>query len=313
MKDVVRTMLLTGAIVLAPQAGRTQDIQNAVPDSRQSGQQAAQDGQGNPQDLRGAIEAIVKDYLATHPDEVGQIARDYMMKHPEAMGAILAQMLKSRAAVSAGANAAATNGAGPSTVPSTLPQPPDHSGDIASNAQRLFGSPHQVTLGNPDGDVTLVEFFDYSCGYCKRALPDMLSLLKADTKLKIVLKEFPILGPGSVDAARVAVAVRMQDPGGQKYLAFHQAMLVNPGPATKEKALAAAKDQGLDMDRLTADLASDEVNATLSEDMKLASVIGATGTPTYVVGKDVVVGAVGLLGLQSHIDAARGPHGQAAN
>ena len=93
----------------------------------------------------------------------------------------------------------------------------------------------------------------------------MLTLLKDDPKLKIVLKEFPILGPGSADAARVAIAVRMQDPGGQKYLAFHQELLGGPGPASKDKALAAAKDQGLDMVRLEQDMASDEVNATISE------------------------------------------------
>jgi protein-disulfide isomerase len=306
-------VILAEAIVLAPQAGRAQDVQNAVRDSAQPAQQNAQNAPDNGQDLRGAIEGVVRDYLASHPEEIGQIARDYMIKHPEAMGAILAQMLKSRAAVSAGANAAASGGTNPSAVPSTLPQPPDRSAAVASNAQQLFSSPHQVTLGNPDGDVTLVEFFDYNCGYCKRALPDMLSLLKADTKLKIVLKEFPILGPGSVEAARVAVAVRMQDPGGKKYLAFHKELLGSPGPATKEKALAAAKDQGLDMDRLATDMASDEVNTTLSEDMKLASAVGATGTPTYVVGKDVIVGAVGMMGLQGHIEAARAPHGAAAN
>ena len=307
MKHVVGSAILAATVLLAPQAVRAQQAPSAVQDIVQD--------PGNGQDLRGAIEAIVKDYLATHPDEVGQIARDYMMKHPEAMGAILAQMLRSRSAVTAGANAvsggnaAATSGA----TPSALPPPPDRSADIANNAPQLFASPHQVTLGNPDGDVTLVEFFDYNCGYCKRALTDMLSLLKADTKLKVVLKEFPILGPGSVDAARVAVAVRMQDAGGEKYLAFHQELLGSPGPATKEKALAVAKDQGLDMDRLTADLASDEVNATLSEDIKLAGAVGATGTPTYVVGKDVVIGAVGVIGLQGHIDAARGPHNSVAN
>ncbi len=303
VRTAILAAILAGAMLLAPPASRAQDPQNAAQDNPQDTQAA--------QDLRGAIEGVVKDYLATHPDEVGQAARDYMLKHPEAMGAILAQMLRSRAAVSAGANA--TSGTNPPSAPGALPAPPDHSADVASNAEQLFASSHQVTLGNPDGDVTLVEFFDYNCGYCKRALPDMLSLLKADTKLKIVLKEFPILGPGSVDAARVAVAVRMQDPGGQKYLAFHQELLGNPGPATKEKAIAAAKDQGLDMDRLTTDLASDEVNATLSEDMKLAGAVGATGTPTYVIGKDVVVGAVGMMGLQGHIEAARGRHDRAAN
>ena len=120
-----------------------------------------------------------------------------------------------------------------------------------------------------------------------------------------MLKEFPILGPGSADAARVAVAVRMQDPGGQKYLAFHQELLGDPGPASKDKALAAAKDQGLDMTRLEQDMASDEVNVTLAEDMKLARAVGISGTPSYVVGKDLVVGAVGVSALKDHIAAAR--------
>ncbi len=201
---------------------------------------------------------------------------------------------------SAAANAGAT------VAPQAPAKTPDErSAAVASNAGQLFSSPHQVTLGDPDGKVTLVEFFDYNCGYCKRALPDMLTLLKDDPKLKVVLKEFPILGPGSVEAARVAIAVRMQDPGGQKYLAFHQDLLGSPGPASKDKALAAAKDQGFDMARLQQDMASDEVSATLAEDMKLAGALGITGTPGYVVGNKVVIGAVGLDNLKDQIDSAR--------
>lgn len=246
------------------------------------------------QDLRGEIDGIIKDYLASHPDEVGEIVKDYMIRHPEAVGQIISELLKHRPAASAGAAAAA----GPKTAP-------EAGAAIASNASQLFSSPHQVTLGNPKGDVTLVEFFDYNCGFCKRALPDMLTLLKDDPKLKIVLKEFPILGPGSADAARVAVAVRMQDPDGKKYLAFHQELLGGPGPAGKEKALAAAKDQGLDMTRLERDLASDEVKATLDEDMTLANAVGVHGTPSYVIGKNLVVGAIGVAALEGDIAAAR--------
>jgi protein-disulfide isomerase len=248
------------------------------------------------QDLRGEIDGIIKDYLANHPDEIGEIVKNYMVAHPQVVGQILAELLKHRAAVSTSAGAAGVASANTA---------PEASGAIASNASQLFSSPHQVTLGDPKGDVTLVEFFDYSCGFCKRALPDMLTLLKNDPKLKIVLKEFPILGPGSADAARVAVAVRMQDPDGKKYLAFHQELLGGPGPASKEKALAAAKDQGLDMTRLEHDMASDEVNKTLSEDMTLANAIGIHGTPSYVVGKNLVVGAIGVAALESDIAAAR--------
>ncbi len=245
------------------------------------------------QELRGEIEQIVKDYLAAHPDEVGEIAKTYLIKHPAAVGEILVEVLKHRATPDANAKTGTERG-----------------GAISSNADLLFSSSHQVTLGNPHGDATLVEFFDYNCGYCKRALPDMVTLLKDDPKLKIVLKEFPILGPGSNDAARVAIAVRMQDPEGQKYLAFHQELLGGPGRASKEKALTAAKDQGLDMARLERDMDSDEAGATLDEDLKLATALGITGTPGYVIGKDIVLGAVGIASLKGEIDAARA---QAAN
>jgi protein-disulfide isomerase len=252
------------------------------------------------QDLRGEIEAIVKDYLAAHPDEVGKIVKDYFVRHPEVVGQILAELLRHRTA--GGATASTSGAAGPSADTKTAHE---RSSAVESNAAQLFSSPHQVVLGNPQGDLTLVEFFDYSCGYCKRALPDMLTLLKDDPNLRVVLKEFPILGPGSVEAARVAVAVRMQDTDGQKYLGFHQALLGAVGPASKDKALAAAKDAGLDMARLEQDMASDEVAATLNENMKLAGAVGITGTPGYVIGKDVVLGAIGLMGLQGDIDTAR--------
>ena len=136
-------------------------------------------------------------------------------------------------------------------------------------------------------------------------MPDTLALVNNDPHLNIVLKELPILGPGSTEAARIAIAVRMQDPDGRKYLAFHQELLGSPGPVSAEKALAAAKDQDLDMARIEADAASDEVGATLSEDMKLASALGFTGTPSYVVGREVVLGAVGLAGLKERIERAR--------
>ena len=153
--------------------------------------------------------------------------------------------------------------------------------------------------------VTLVEFFDYNCGFCKRALGDMAELMKADPKLKVVLKEFPILGPGSAEAARVAVAVRMQDPGGQKYLAFHQKLLGSPAQANMASALAAAGAAGLDVARIEQDLDTDEVRDTLAESMTLARTLGVSGTPTYVIGESFVVGAVGAAAMADIIKAAR--------
>jgi protein-disulfide isomerase len=136
-------------------------------------------------------------------------------------------------------------------------------------------------------------------------MADMLDLMKNDSKLKVVLKEFPVLSEGSIEAARVAVAVRMQDPTGKKYLDFHQKLLGGRGVADKARAMAAAKDAGLDTTRIEKDITSPEVKATLAENMKLAEDMGLNGTPSYVIGKQIVVGAVGLDGLKEKIGIAR--------
>jgi protein-disulfide isomerase len=150
-----------------------------------------------------------------------------------------------------------------------------------------------------------VELFDYNCGYCKRAMTDMLDLMKADPKVKVVLKEFPVLGEGSTQAAQVAVAVRMQDKTGKKYLEFHQKLLTGRGAADKGRAMAVAKEVGLDMARLEKDMASDEVKTTLAESFKIAEAMGLNGTPSYVIGNEAVIGAVGLAILKEKVNVAR--------
>jgi protein-disulfide isomerase len=162
-----------------------------------------------------------------------------------------------------------------------------------------------VVIGNPKGDVNFVEFFDYNCGYCKRAMGDMLDLINFDPNLRVTLKEFPVLSPGSVEAARVAIAVHMQDPSGKKYLEFHKKLLGGHGQADKARALAVAKEIGADMARLDKDLTSPQINETLKENFKVAEDMGLTGTPSYVIGKDVVVGAVGLSDLTKKVALAR--------
>ena len=176
---------------------------------------------------------------------------------------------------------------------------------ISDNKEILLNSPRQVTLGNPQGDVTMVEFFDYNCGYCKRALDDMTTLLKNDPKLRIVLKEMPVLSQGSLEAAQVAAALTMQDKSGKRYLDFHQRLMGGRGQADKARALAVAKEVGADMPRLEMDMASAEIKSALEESMKLAEAFGIQGTPSYVVGNEVLVGAVGLKELQSKINNAR--------
>ena len=122
----------------------------------------------------------------------------------------------------------------------------------------------------------MVEFFDYNCGYCKRAMGDMLELMKADPNLRVVLKEFPVLGESSVQAAQVAIALNMQDKGGKKYLDFHQKLLNTRGGVDKAKAMAAAKDAGADMARLEKDMASPEIKTTLEETFRSPSRSGLT-------------------------------------
>jgi protein-disulfide isomerase len=215
--------------------------------------------------------------------EIEKIVKDYLLAHPEVLEEVSAELSKRQAAAEA----------------------QKHETTVSENAQTIFNSPRGVTIGNKDGDVSFVEFFDYNCGYCKRAMSDMIDLMKTDPKLKVVLKEFPVLGPGSVEAAQVAVAVRMQDPGGKKYLDFHQKLLGGKGQADKARALAAAKEAGLDMTRLEKDIASPEVRATIEENFKLAEAMGMNGTPSYVIGKQVVVGAIGRDGLAEKIGIAR--------
>jgi protein-disulfide isomerase len=215
--------------------------------------------------------------------EIESIVRTYLIAHPEVLEEAMAELNKRQAAAEA----------------------EKHEANVKSNAATIFNSPRGVVLGNKDGDVNFVEFFDYNCGYCKRAMADMLDLIKSDPKLKVVLKEFPVLSQGSVEAAQVAVAVRMQDPSGKKYLEFHQKLLGGRGPADKARAMAVAKESGLDMARIEKDLGSPEVRATIEENFKLAEAMGMNGTPSYVIGKQVVIGAVGLENLKEKIGIAR--------
>ena len=176
---------------------------------------------------------------------------------------------------------------------------------IVANRVALFDSPREVVIGNRQGKVTIVEFFDYNDAFSKRALADMLELLKTNPDLKFVLKEFPVLGPGSVEASQVGVAVRMQDESGRKYLDFHQRLLRGPGVADKAHALVAARLAGLDVARIERDMKSDEVRRTLEENMKLAEALELVGTPSYVIGTQVVVGAIGLEALQRQLAGLR--------
>jgi protein-disulfide isomerase len=173
---------------------------------------------------------------------------------------------------------------------------------VTDEAGALFSSPFQAVVGNPKGTATLVEFFDYNCHYCKGALPDVAKLMKDDPDLKVVLKDFPVLGPGSVEAAEVASAVRNQISG-DKFWTYHYKLLSMHVPVGKVEALAIAKDLGLDMDKIAKDMQDPEITKGLRQIMDLADSLQINGTPSFVVGDQVVVGAVGYDEMHSKLDS----------
>ncbi|MGH2342016.1 DsbA family protein [Segnochrobactraceae bacterium EtOH-i3] len=214
--------------------------------------------------------------------QVEGIVRDYLLAHPEILIEMTTKLEAQRAAEEA---AEARN-------------------LIRAEKQALFEGPGQVVLGNPDGDVTLVEFFDYNCGYCRQASGDLARLIESDKNLRVVLKEFPVLGEGSVEAAQVAVAVNRVAP--ERYGPFHYALLHSSGQANRAAAIAAAEKAGVDrkaLDKALADSAG--INAELQKSYGLATRLGLTGTPSWVVGPEIIVGAVGVDNLKQKISNAR--------
>ena len=176
---------------------------------------------------------------------------------------------------------------------------------VTQNNSALFTSKFQADVGNPKGSTTMVEFFDYNCHFCKGALPDLARLMKEDPNLHVVLKDFPVLGPGSVEAARVASAVRNQLQG-DRFWEFHNKLLgQSHGPVGRKEALAVAKEMGLDMAQLDKDMGAKAVDDGLKETMAMADDLQINGTPTFVMGDSVVVGAVGYDELKTKLSAVR--------
>lgn len=162
----------------------------------------------------------------------------------------------------------------------------------------IFNAPDQIVIGNPDGDVTLVEFFDYNCGYCRQAVPDMAALLAEDPNLKVILKEFPILSNESIDAARVGVLVSKTDAD---YWTFHETLFSSRGKVDKTVALEAAAAQGLSQVDLELRMGEENVARTIQNSYEIAQALGITGTPTYIIGNEIIPGAIGADELRSRI------------
>ncbi|MGE0056023.1 MAG: DsbA family protein [Hyphomicrobium sp.] len=201
-------------------------------------------------DQKAAIGAIVKDYLLKNPEVILEI-----------QSALEAKMEKEQA--------------------------DKLKAFMAENAKSIYRSPNASVAGNPDGDITVVEFFDYNCGYCKRGMPEIRKLIEKDNRVRVVFKELPILSKGSDEAAHAALAAKRQG----KYWEFHQAMLSNKGQANEASALKVAQSLGLDMDKFKADMASKEVADEVDQMKALARKMGISGTPHFLVGDKSIPGA----------------------
>ncbi len=168
----------------------------------------------------------------------------------------------------------------------------------------LYTSEHHTVVGNPNGDVTLVEFFDFNCGFCKKGLADVQKVLDTDKNVRVILKEFPILAPGSRDASVVALALREQF-NADKLWKFHVNLLNIKGSIGKEQAFGVAKDLGADMKKLEVAMALPGIQLALEESKLLADALGINGTPSYIVAEDLVIGARGYDEINKRIAAWR--------
>jgi protein-disulfide isomerase len=214
-------------------------------------------------------------------EAIGRILRQYLEDHPEAV-------LEALEAAEAKAKTAAAEKAKQA---------------VATKQRELEADPASPVVGNPKGDVTLVEFFDYRCPYCKQVAPSLAMLLEEDKRLRVVMKEFPILGKESVIAARAALAAELQG----KYAPFHHALMAVKGPLAEAVVYQTATGAGLDVERLKSDMARPEIEAQLRANYDLAQTLGIRGTPAFVVGGELIPGAVDLATLRRKIAAARKP------
>ena len=172
---------------------------------------------------------------------------------------------------------------------------------IAEHHQELLENPDDLVAGNPQGDVAIVEFFDYRCPYCKEVEPVLDALLREDKKLRIVYKEFPVLGDASVFATRVALASRAQG----KYAEFHRAMMTAKGSIDYGSVLKIAASVGLDAARIKADMGAAEIDRIIAANEDLAETLYIQGTPGIIIGDIMVPGAADIDTLRKDIAAAR--------
>jgi protein-disulfide isomerase len=221
-------------------------------------------------------------FTETQKNELRELVRDFLVKNPEVIQEAMVELERRQKESERQARLKITQ----------------------DKSSPLYTARHNVAFGNPNGDVTIVEFFDYNCGFCKRALGDLQKMVAEDKNVRVITKDFPVLGQSSVEAATVALAAKQQ-LSVEKLWSFHQKLLGLRGQVGRQQALDAAKEAGADMARLQRDMESPAVRAAIEENVQIADLLGLTGTPSYVIGDEIVVGAVGFADLKARVDNVR--------
>ncbi len=212
--------------------------------------------------------------------EVETIVREYLLANPEILNEMIAELQKREEMASSDK---AKSG-------------------IAGNSDALYNDGFSYVAGNPNGDVTVIEFFDYRCGYCKKVRDEIVQLIDQDKGVRVILKEFPILSAVSHEAAKAAVASLKQ--GGDLYWKFHQAML-STDSLDRETIYEVAAAQGIDVSRLKKDMEAPEIEQHLQKTHELAKAIGIDGTPAFIVGDKLAPGAISLDDMKAMVQAQR--------
>lgn len=208
--------------------------------------------------------------------EIGEFIREYLLEHPEVMIEVQQALeMKQYQARLKQAEVA-----------------------VKENHDEIFNGANDMSLGNPNGKITIVEFFDYNCGYCKRAMSDMDNIIQSNPDVRFVLKELPILGPASVAAHKVSNAFRKIAP--EKYADFHRKLLGGDERADEDVAIDVAVSLGVSEDKLRAEMAKDDDSDAQATEL-LARKLGISGTPSYVVGDEAIFGAIGAEAINQKI------------
>lgn len=210
---------------------------------------------------------------------IEEIIRNYILEHPEVVDEALQKLEQREQAQAAAQQKQAIRQAG----------------------EALRHDPDSPVIGNPEGDVVIVEFFDYRCPYCKQVAESLRKVVKEDGKIRLVMKELPILSQESYLAATAALAAHAQG----RYEDFHFALMTEPGTLSEETVFAVAEDLGLDLDRLRADMGSPKIARALEEVYALAQKIGVRGTPAFVIGEEFIPGAISIEAMKEKVAAAR--------